>query len=70
MHAHLLLNEEGDVPYRPLPSGGVAPMSQPTEVEGGDSPMMWRPLWLCEGREGGHQVVEKVEGRKGGGGTM
>jgi hypothetical protein len=34
----LLRYEPGDVPSRPLPSGGVAPMSQPTELEGGDSP--------------------------------
>ncbi len=38
--AHLprLLNDPGDEPSMPLPSGGVAPISQPTSREGGDSP--------------------------------
>jgi hypothetical protein len=30
----------GLLPYRPFISGGVAPMSQPTWLEGGDSPKM------------------------------
>jgi hypothetical protein len=33
-----LLKELGEVPSSPLLSGGVAPISQPTELEGGDSP--------------------------------
>jgi hypothetical protein len=36
-----LLKDPGEVPSSPLLSGGVAPMSQPTELEGWDSPNMF-----------------------------
>jgi hypothetical protein len=35
-----LLKDPGEEPSMPLLSGGVAPISQPTSRDGGDSPIM------------------------------
>lgn len=39
----LRMKEPGEVPSSPLPSGGVAPMSQPMLLFGGDSPVSRPP---------------------------